>query len=632
MGGKRQANMIDLSLGAGLYMQRSNREAAGRYTHGDNVRWYRGIPEKMGGYREILLIDSNNNRVWYQGHARSCKQWDSLDGQNWIAFGTEYKLFLINNGQLYDITPIRQTSTIIDGFATQAGSRVITVTDPSHGSQEGDFVTYAGASAIGNVNLNTEWNVATVIDLNTYTIVLDVAASTTNAGGGGTVLANYDISVGLTSDGTLNGYGTGPYGEEAYGTGRSTSTFGGFARIWSLDNWGEDLLASPNGDALYWWQRQSGPDSRALVRPNAPANIEHMLVGPDDRHVLALGTNLLDSSATTVTGQQDKMFVRWCTGDNFDDWVETELNDAGSKRLDTGSKLVTACKTRTAIVIFSDEGLYSTSLVGGTDVYQITPIGGAVKIASKGAAVDVLGTVYYMAEKSFGFFNGTINDLPCDVADYVFGSEATPRLNRKMMSKITARVRMAFTEIHWSFPSVNSDENDSTAVYNWTLNCWYVSSIARECGLDINTAFDTPIGFNDTGVYVEETGFDVGLEEPLFNSLTTWEGEISMYSTNAASQSNTQYSTTSGQYLQTVHSLFPDFKEMEGSVTMQCRGREFTKDALVYGDVIEVTPETGQIDPQFCQRRVSLHMESDTMGDFWRMDVWRILTSPNGRR
>lgn len=634
MAGPRQANPIDMQVQPGIFMQRSSRQSLGRYVDGDNVRWYRGLPQKMGGFQELAMVDGNGKRVWYQGHARSCKQWESLDGQSWIAFGTEYKLYLLNNGALYDITPIQHTSTIINGFATTSGQLLITVTDPGHDAQDGDFVTYSNMTPFGNVDLNGEWRIASVLDLNTYTILYGVPVSVTNAGAGGTAIANYQLSIGLTSDGTLSGYGTGDYGLETYGTGRSNSTFGGFARIWSLDNWGEDLLASPNGGGLYWWQRQTGPDSRAIIRPTAPANIERMLVGPDDRHVIALGTNLLSTDLTTVTGQQDRMFVRWCIGDNFDDWVETELNDAGSKRLDTGSRLITAVKTRTSIVFFSDESLYTVSLVGGSDVYQVTPLGKSSRIISPEAGVDVFGVVYYMTEHGFAFFDGAIHDLPCDIADYVFGIETDPTtgLNRGMASKVTARVRQDFFEIIWSFPSNSSDENDSTAVYNWQLQVWYKSSIARESGLDTNAFYDTPIGFNDTGVFIEETGTDVGTEEGLFNFLLTWEGEFAMTSRRDVPQNQTLWSTASGGMLMLVHSLIPDFKEMAGSITVQCQGRDLSNDPTVYGDRLIVDPTVDKVDPQFSQRRVAIYMESVAMGDYWRMDYWRAMASPIGRR
>src|SRR5256885_119390 len=185
MAGTRQANPIDLQLQPGLFMQRSVRQALNRYTNGDNVRWYRGLPQKMGGFKEIALVDTNGNRVFYKGHARSYHQWDSLDGNNWIAFGTELKLYLINNGTLYDITPIRASTTVTNGFTTVTGSLIVNVLDVSHGAQTGDFVTYTGSTPVGNANFNQEFQILTVIDADNYQIVLAAPASTSATGGGG---------------------------------------------------------------------------------------------------------------------------------------------------------------------------------------------------------------------------------------------------------------------------------------------------------------------------------------------------------------------------------------------------------------------------------------------------------------
>lgn len=633
MAGNRQAQPVSLTMTPGIFTQRSKRQSQARYTDGDNVRWFQGLPQKMGGYIEQPLNDTNGNRAWYYGHVRGVKQWDSLDGQNWIAFGTEFKLFLINNAQLYDITPLRQTSTIINGISTVAASRIVTIVDPNHGANAGDFVDYSGFSALGNFNPNNEYQVAGVIDLNTYTVMAQFPASATINNGGGTGLAAYDWPSGLTDDSSLTGYGVGGYGVGPYGTPRTNSTFGGQARIWSLDNWGEDLLASPNGEALFWWQRSTGPDSRAIIRPTAPANIERMLVGPDDRHVIALGTNLDSADLTGVTGQQDRMFVRWCVGDDFDQWVETTANDAGSDRLDQGSRMITAVKTRTAVLAFSDEAIYNVALVGGTDVYQFIPLDSeGVTIISPNAAVDVLGVPYWMGQKGFYNYNGTINYLPCDILDYVFGSADYAGMNRSVQDKVTVRLREDFTEILWSFPSNNSDENDSTAIYNWQLQCWYISSIPREHGLDTNVYFGTPIGFYDTGVFLEETGTDVDVEEALFNQLTTWEGELSAIGRSDAGQNQTIWSQSAGSEIMRLHKLFPDFKELTGSVTFQCRGRDRSADDLVYGEQMVCLPTTTYMNPEFRQRRISIYTESDTMGDFWRMDTLDGESIPYGRR
>lgn len=634
MAGNRQSNMIDMQLAPGLFMQRSKRQSAGRYTDGNNVRWYRGLAQKAGGFKETLLVTEDGARVWYQGHSRACKQWDSLDGQNWIAFGTEYKLYLVNNGQLYDITPLRKTTTIVNGFSVVTGQLFVTVFDPGHDAQVDDFVTFQGAGAFANINLNREFQVASVPDLDHYTIVIDYPASATVTGGG-TVLANYNWPSGLVSDGTLTGWGTGKYGQGTYGTARTDSTYGGYARIWSLDNWGEDLLASPNGEALFWWQRQLGPDSRAIIRPNAPANIERMLVGPDDRHVIALGTNLLSTDRATVSGQQDRMFVRWCTGDDFDDWVpqETaaETNDAGSKRLDQGSRLITACKTRTSVLIFSDEALFNTALTGGSDVYSITPLGSSVRIIGPNAAVDVAGVVYFMHTKGFAYFDGTYHDLPCEIADYVFGSDKTPVFNRMMASKVYAEVRLDYFEVRWHFCSLDSEENDRVAIYNWQMQCWYVSDIARECSMDKNVFFGVPIGFGDRGMWQEETGQDAGTEEPLLNWLETWEGEISVSTQASVPQTGTIWGQSSGQFMLLVHRMWPDYVELEGTCSLQMRGRDQSGSDQVFGEHFPIDASTLTADVQFCQRRVSVYVENYDWSSFWRMDLWRADGTPNGR-
>jgi hypothetical protein len=633
MAGPRQANKVSLTMQPGIFTQRSNRQSQARYIDGENVRWFQGIAQKMGGYQEILLNDTNGNPIWYYGHVRGVKQWDSLDGQSWIAFGTEYKLYVINNGQLYDITPLRTTNTIINGFSITAGQLVVTVVDDNHGANVGDFVNYSGFTPVGNVNLNAEFQVASVIDLNTYTILVQFPASNTITNGGGTATAAYDWPSGLTDDGALTGFGVGQYSAGPYGTPRTNSTFGGYARIWSLDNWGEDLLASPNGEALFWWQRSSGPNSRAVIRPTAPQNSERMLVGPDDRHVILLGTNVDAADLSGPTGQQDRMFARWCIGDDFDVWVETTANDAGSYRADQGSRLITACKTRTAVLAFSDQAIYNVALVGGTDVYQFVPLDSqGATIISPNAAVDVQGSVYFMGRKGFWFYNGTVNYLPCDILDYVFGSKVYAGINRNMQDKVTCRLREDFTEIHWSFPSNNSDENDSTAIYNWALQCWYISSIAREHGLDTNDFYGVPIGFNDTGVYAEESGTDVWTEEALFNQLTSWEGELSAIGRTDAGSNQTIWVTSAGSEIMQLHKIYPDFKEMAGSVTFQMRGRELSGDPLVYGDELVCLPTTDFLEPRFRQRRISIYMESDTVGDFWRMDVLDGTSTAYGRR
>lgn len=613
MAGERKHQRVPFELGKGLLSDTTARGAVRRYHDGDNVRWHAGLPQKMGGYVELEVRfeedeESDPPRL-LQGRARAYLEWDSLDGQNWIAIGTHCKLYLINNGVLYDITPLRHTSSIVDGFTTQAGSDLVTVYDPSHGAQDGDHVNFTGATAVGGITIAGEYHVVEVIDLDTYTIRHTSTASS-SATGGGVVTASYDIPCGLETDGTLKGYGTGPYGEGTYGTERENSTFGGYARVWSLDNWGEDLLASPNGETLFVWERRLGPGSRARRVEGAPENIEHMLVGPDDRHVIAFGANLAS------TGQQDRMFVRWCAGDDYATWLATAENDAGSKRLDIGSRLITAVKTRQGILIFSDKGLYWLSVIGGQDVYSIQSVGEIPKIVGKRGACDAGGTVYAFCENDFYVWDGTFRLLPCEIREYVFGDGTAdnPGINRIAQSKAQVTWIKEFEEVRFEFPYGDSLENNRCAIYNIAERCWYKSSIVRETYGDKNGFFGYPIGVSNGRIYLHENGVDAD-GQPLPSFLESFEAELG-----------------TGDYELLVSHLYPDFKRLIGSVAVTVFGRTYPADTRRSVSAGVCTASTTQLDPRFRGRQFGIRIESNGLGDFWRMGDWTASIGPVGSR
>jgi hypothetical protein len=606
MAGPRQVEPVDIDMLPGVLMDRSVRKAKGRWTAADNVRWQEGLPEKMGGSKELVLTNDSGEPQLMKGRMRACLEWSSLDGQNWVAVGTHAKLYLINNDRLFDITPIRRNVTLVDTpFTTVAGSRLVIVQDPRHDAGVGDYVRFQDALAIGGLTIAGEFEIVGVLDGNRYQIEHELAA-TLSTTGGGTPIAEYDLNIGLESDGILTGFGTGDYGEGTWGTPREDSTFRGSARIWSLDAWGEDLLAAPNGGTLYHWDRTRGPGSRAEVVPGAPQNIEFIMVGPDDRHVLAYGTNTLSG-----TGAQDKMFLRWCAGDNFKDWVATSTNDAGSKRLDIGSRLVTAVKTRTQILLFTNKHLYGQSFVAGSKVYDFLPLGSCEPPISRMAVIDRNGIVEWMGTGSFHRFDGTAREIRCDITDYVFGA-----LNKEMGSKVHARLVLERTEVHYSFTSTDNDENDREAIYNWDEDCWYPCSIARECGLDSTAFHGVPLCFQDGAAFLHETGTDRDLEDPMVAYLESWEGQIA-----------------DGGYDMLMHELIPDFRELEGSIDVSVFGREEPQAPRMDSDVQVVTAATELVqDIPFRARRIGLRVESHELGDQWRMDTWQVKAGPYGRR
>lgn len=611
MAGPRKQPTVPLEIAKGILMDETARGARHRWRDGDNVRWLDGLPEVIGGFIEKIVTDEGDGQPrTYKGRARSYHEWDSLDGQNWIAFGTHCKLYLINNDQLYDITPVRRTSSIVDGLSTTSGSAVVTVHDPLHDADVGDHVRFSGASAVGGITLEGEYDVEEIIDLDHYTVRHSAAASATVAGGGGVVTADYDIRCGLETDGTLKGYGTGPYGEGPYGTERENSTYGGFARIWSLDNWGEDLLASPNGETLFVWQRRLGPGSRAKAVSGAPAHIEHMMVGPDDRHVIAFGTNL-----ATGNQQQDKMFVRWCVGDDYEQWLATDTNDAGSKRLDVGSRLITAVKTRQGILIWSDKGLYSLSVVGGQEVYAIQFLGESVKIVSKRAAIDVAGVVYFMGEDDFYVWDGTLQVLPCEISEWVFGTRDTPGIHRVAQSKVQCTYFKEFNEIWWDFPGPESLENNRVAIFNTLERCWYKSSShARETRGDRNAFMGYPVAMSEGRVWLHENTSNLD-GDPMTAFLESYEAEAG-----------------EGEFEVLINHLIPDFKRLTGALSVTVFGRDYPQAPRRTEPAGTLTTGVTRLDPRFRARQFGIRVESNELDCDWRMGQWRLIAGPIGAR
>jgi hypothetical protein len=616
MAGSRQAQPIPLEFEPGLYSNATDRGAINRWIRGDNVRWRDGLPEKIGGYElmDLLSPEDQETLVQYMGKARSTWEWDSLDGETFIAFGTACKLYLINRGVLYDITPMRKQSNVVDGFSTTNLSTTVVVADPGHEAQDGDHFRLLSAVTVGGLTFPIgEYTVTRVVDLDTYEITASSAATST-ATSVGTVAIQYDISCGLESDGPLYGYGVGPYGEGTYGTAREESTYIGKMRVWSLDNWGEDLMASPNGDTLYVWRRTTGPDSRAVIVPNAPANIERMMVGPDDRHVLAFGTNLVS------TGVHDRMFVRWSKGDDYNTWIASSTNDAGSKRLDTGSRLITAVKTNNGILLFADRALYFVSVIGGTDVYQIRLVAQTVEVISPESVIDVDGTVYFMAFGNFYRWAGTLEILQCDIHTLVFGTKNRPGINKSMASKVHARVVKEFNEIWWSYPENGETENSATAIYNYGLRCWYFSSIPRECGRQSSPAIERqPYAFYNNRFWIHEIGVDgddgEGYVEPLVAYAESYQREVLDGALNVR-----------------ISRIIPDFDEIDGLLDIEMQGRERPQDPVKTRGPFIMQESTTKICPDIKVRQIGIRVEANDLGSLFRMGTWSAYGTPVGRK
>ena len=227
----------------------------------DKVRFRQGNPEVIGGWNRLSTST-------FLGVCRSLWNWVLLDGRNIIGVGTNLKFYLESGGTYNDITPLRASSTINNNpFAATNGSATITVTDTSHGASTGDFVTFSGAVGLGgNITatvLNAEYQI-TVLTANTYTFTASATAngSDVSPGGGASVVATYQISVGPAAQIPLVGWGAGGWGLGTWGNGVGSTVA---LRLWSQQNFGEDLVFNPRGGGLYYWDAGGGLTSRGVL-------------------------------------------------------------------------------------------------------------------------------------------------------------------------------------------------------------------------------------------------------------------------------------------------------------------------------------------------------------------------------
>jgi hypothetical protein len=430
---------IDLPYRSGVMTEQTARGGIPFWKDSDKVRFQGGLPEKIGGWRAV------NADQLFKGLARRYHDWASLDGQIWVAMGTDAKLYLWNNDHLYDITPIRRTVSLTNPFTTVSGSQVVTVTDANHTAQRGDYVRFDGATTVGGLTIDGEYQITSIVTINTYTIEAASAASSTAGPGGGTVATEYDISVGRGTTGFGTGYGTGPYGMDLYGTPRTTTAALQRARTWSLENWGEDLIANPRGGAVYWWDRSGGPNTRAIVLEGAPEQANYVIMNDRSRQLLAFG------STDAVTERFDPLLARWCSVEDFNDWAVTDENTAGDGRVYQGSEFITAVRTRTEIIAFTDKSVHSVQNIAPGE-FGIELVGPNIPILGPNALTSVANRVFFMAEGDFYVYDGIPRIIECPVHDYVFDNLITFHRD-----KVHAGLNTKLSEVWFFYPGKTPD-------------------------------------------------------------------------------------------------------------------------------------------------------------------------------
>lgn len=642
-----------LQLRPGVNRESTTLANEGTWFEMDKVRFRSGYPEKLGGWTlDQGLADATlqppAGSFW--GVCRSLFNWVTLSGFNLMGLGTNLKYYIQQTagGSFYDVTPIRDTSTIAsNAFTTVNGSTTVVVNDAGFGGQTGDFVTISGVGGAINgipaAALNLEFRI-TYITSGTYSIT--VSSPATSSGTTGAADVEYQLSVGGEIATVGVGWGAGGWGGDSAGTmtGWGEAAPAGLGvdqqmRLWSQANYGQDLLINPRGGALYLWKVNASPtvyDRAVLLSSSSPSPYttdtscpsvcNAVAVSDASRFVIAFGCN--DYGETDI----DPLLVRWSDQEDYTTWAPAATNQAGSYRLSTGSSIVANLQTRQEILVWTDAALYSMQYLGPPYVWGFQILGANLSIAGPNSVATAANVTYWMGLDKFYMYSGRVETLYCPLRQYIFGD-----INLQQQYQFFSSTNEGFNEIWWFYCSANSTEIDRYVVYNHLEKIWSYGNMARTAWVDSPLRdFPSAAGYDGQLIYHED-----GVDDGTTNPPSPIEAYIQSADMNIGDGHNYGF----------VWRMIPDIT-FDGSyvnnpaVTITLRPRQ--NPGSNYGtaptpEVISAQNYQGQrnyVVQQFTEivytrvrgRQMAFKIASDGLGVQWQLGVPSIDLRPDGRR
>ena len=609
-----------LKFNPGVDRENTRYAAEGGWYETDKVRFRRGMPQKIGGW--VRLSAST-----FLGVCRSMLNWVTLQQQNLVSVGTNLKYYIERGGAYFDITPIRATATLTNPFTTTLNSTTVLVTDNAHGALQNDFVTFSGASAVGGLTLNGEFQIS-FVDANSYNITAASQASS-GATGGGTVTAAYQVNTGNEIAVPFTGWSAGAWGAGTWGVGGATLAP---IRLWSQANFGEDLFFGYRGGSLFYWDASTGVNTRAVYvtslggASDVPTIVNKTFVSDIFRFAFCFGSNALGSAAL------DPMLIRWSNQEDVTNWTPAATNQAGSLRLSRGSEIITVLQARQEILIWSDTALYGMQYLGAPEVWGAQLLGDNITIASTNAAVYSGNIAYWMGTDKFYSYDGTVKTLPCSVRSYVFND-----FNTSQYAQVVAGTNERFDEIWWFYCSAGVTQNDRYVVYNYLQDIWYYGTLSRSAWIDSDLRENPMAATYSNNLVNHEVGYD------------SQEGAVA--SAITATLLSSEFDLDDGDKFMFVNRVLPDVTFEGSTVTnpaavmtlspMQNSGSGYNNPLSVGGNsastvtrtaTVPIEEFTGQVFVRVRGRQMAFKMESTELGVAWKLGIPRLEMRADGRR
>ena len=538
--------------------------AESQWIDGDFVRFRYGLPEKIGGWSQ--LTNSNNT---LPGVARAQHAFAAINGEKYVAIGTSQGLFLYYAGEFFDISPLDDGITGATFNAT-SGSATVTVNKTSHGLLAGRYITFSSVTVpTGSGYSPTDFTgntfeiQTTNLGSNSFEIIMPSNSAGSTSGTGSAQIDPYEI-VGPTFQTAGLGWGTSTWGSGTWGTASTTSSVILDPGLWSLDNFGQILVATiHNGKTFTWNAGVTNPrTNRATIMSGAPTKSRLTQVSDRDRHVFHFGTETTIGSSTT----QDPMFIRFSDQENFNVYQPTAINTAGTFRLDKGNEIIGAVSGKDYTLVLTDTSAYAIQYVGPPFTFSVRQVGTNCGLIGQNALSYSNGIVFWMSgEGGFFMFDGTVKSIPCEVEDFVFSTTGNNLgINQTSSQLVYAEHNTLYNEINWFYAKFGSQQIDRCVTYNYAENVWTTSSLARTSYID-QGLFDLPYAteYNKTSL----PNFPIQGITATYGASTYYEHETGTDQVNSSGTTSIDAFIQSGDFDITNSNNILIYKEM---VNLQC--------------------------------------------------------------
>jgi len=640
--------LTKVQIRPGFNKQATESEAMGQWFDGDFVRFRYGQPEKIGGWTSLV----SGSYASMVGAARDQHVWSDLDGKKYSAIGTDKLLVIYYEGAFYDITPL-QTDNYSTGanITTTNGSTTVTITTSAgHNLLAGDIVTFANAGSFTSPDTDytaTDFDdvlfeVKTVASATTFTIQMPTAETGTGATNDGTLDVHPYEPIGPLNQTYGYGWGTSTWSRLTWGSASTASTVVLDPANWSLDNWGQVLIATiHNGRSFTWDPSASNAlTTRAVLNTNMPSRSVMSIVSDRDRHLIHLGTETTIGTPST----QDKMFIRFSDQENYDVYAPTSVNTAGTFQLDDGTQIIGACKGKDYIMVFTDTATYRMDFVGPPFTFSIRKVASNAGLIGQHAAVYANGAMWWMgATGGFYVYDGTVKSVPCLVEDFVFTTNGAGDLGLNYNSGeiIFAGINELYSEVTWFYPKSGSTTIDRSVTYNYAENVWTTSSLDRTTweGSTVYAApFATKYSSSLTPTYPTVNGVSNGAT--ILYQHETGSNQVNADGSQTAISSYIQSGefdiTTDGegQNFMSVSRFLPDFKYLSGDAQVTIYINRYPQSTATSSPLgpFTVTSSTTKVDTRARGRLAAVKIATDGLDETWRYGTFRFDVRPDGRR